>query len=142
MNLPKECCAVEAHTIIVRRENGKSFRIENLSRVSVTVCSVDGCALSGHEKKCDYLFMVGEKLLALVELKGTDHVKAVRQIIDSAEALNVKVFPGKRRSYIVSAACPKANTRFQSERKKQARRFKAQGLSVPEKKNGNFSLKV
>lgn len=142
MELQKACCVERSDKVISESEKSKEFRIKNPDRKSVITCRVDKCALRGASKKCDYLFLVDNELLMLLELKGTDHVRAVRQIISSAEALGVGKFCGEKTSYIVAAACPKARTSYDSELKKLAARFKTIGLRLPRKKNGSMTVEI
>ncbi len=69
------------HTV---SEKGKTFELENRSKVLVDVVSIDGCVYPKSNiagKRCDYLMKVDEKKsLYFIELKGTEVIYALKQI--------------------------------------------------------------
>jgi hypothetical protein len=137
-----KCCTVVSDPLIQRSENGKSFRLKNPARKVIKCCIVDGCLLVDPGRKCDYLFViVGEKLY-LVELKGTSHVHALRQLIESAEKLQLERVHLEKCSVIVSSACPKATTSYQAELARLSHRFRRTGLAPPIKKNTTLEITV
>jgi hypothetical protein len=143
MKLDKKCREDESFSIVQRQEFGKRFRILNPSLMQISIYKVDGCLILDEAKKCDFLFIVGEDVrLYMVEMKGVDHVKAVRQIIAAAELLGVSSFTGVKHSAIVSSPCPKAATTYQSELAKLNPRFKKIGLSLPVRKNNIVEVTV
>ncbi len=137
-----KCCTVESDQFVQREQKGKVFRLRNNARKSIKCCLVDGCLLVGTGKKCDYLFLVGTEELYLVELKGTSHVHALRQLIESAENLRLDKIDLKKFSAIVSAPCPKTSTTYQNELKRLGHRFKKAGLEFPKKKNRLLEVTV
>lgn len=135
MNLSDNCCQNLSHKIVQKEENKKTFRIKNNNQKTITVCRVDGCLIKGDEIKCDFMFVVEQEVLFLVEMKGGDHVHALRQIITSGEVLKISNFAGLKKSAIVGSPSPKAASSYQNEQVKLAKRFKAIGLDFPAKKN-------
>jgi len=63
-------------------EKGKTFQIENKSKVEVACIKIDDCVFKQADGiKCDFLFEVAErKKLFYVELKGSDVIKAIHQL--------------------------------------------------------------
>lgn len=130
----KKCCIAERGTVIQRQENKMVFKIVKNKKV-VHVCRVDGCLVDNGSIKCDYLFEIPGEALWLVELKGTDHIHALRQIISTAEQLKLGALGGEKRSAIVCAPAPKTTASYLKEIARLKPRFDAQGLSLPVKKN-------
>lgn len=64
-------------------EQGKKVRFSTKSGEQVDALVIDGCVLSDNQPKCDGLFVFtspSKNILALVELKGTDIVRAFTQL--------------------------------------------------------------
>lgn len=145
MKLNPKCGVVEKGRVVQRREKGKVFRLRNDDEKEIGVYRVDGCLIDDGSIRCDFLFLVDPKAstsLFLVELKGTDHVHALRQIITAAERLQIGKFPGKKISVIVGSPSPKAATTYQNEFVKLQKRFKALQLSAPIRKNDILEMAV
>lgn len=138
------CCVVENGKFVVREENNKSFVVKNSSRKNIQVCRVDGCLVTGdHSRKCDFMFVLdmdNPKKIVLVEMKGTDHIRAIEQLVAAAEQLDLKSKGILLESYIVGSPNPKVQTKFQKELLKMAARYKKASLSLPVRKNDRVSL--
>lgn len=70
-----------------------NYILQNKSHRKVAKYIVDDCLLKGYTKdeKCDYLFVCNEqqkKVAILVELKGSNISKAIRQIDSTFDKLN------------------------------------------------------
>lgn len=141
----KKCCVIEEGRIVVRKEMGKCFRIENVSAKKIQVCRVDGCLIPDNNiNKCDYMFVHdvdAVSKVALVELKGTDHIHALEQLVSTAEKLNLKSYNVRLISYIIGSPSPKIQTRFQKEVKRLANRYIKAKLEFPVRKNDLFTVK-
>ena len=79
-------CCVTVKTAAT--ENGRRFQLLAPTGVSVLRVRVDGCWLSGTDRrKVDYLFTAevanGKRLCVLVELKGKEYGKALSQVEDT-----------------------------------------------------------
>jgi len=66
------------------KENQRSFSIRPTSGDEIWRIKVDGCWVSGAQKRVDYIFWVqsksGKRAIILVELKGSNYGKALDQI--------------------------------------------------------------
>jgi hypothetical protein len=145
LKLDSKCCSASQASLIQREENGKIFRIINGTKRKIVACKVDGCLIDDGSIKCDFLFIIDEtscEEIALVELKGTAHVHALRQIIITAERLDLKKKKCKKSCFIVSSPSPKTATVYQAELKKLQSRFNAAGLELPIKKNNLVEIRV
>lgn len=112
----ENCCCVRSDSSIAVSEKGKSFIFENTERKQIQVRRVDGCLLGDDVKKCDYLFFVDctqPQRIILVELKGVDHVKAVKQIVSAAESLDLKSHKVEIHYYVIRSSSPKTTTKLQ-----------------------------
>ena len=79
----KKCEEFRAtHSMPSAKEKGKTFQLDNKSRVEVAKIKIDGCVFNSTDGiKCDYLFEVPSKeKLFYVELKGSDAIHAIRQV--------------------------------------------------------------
>lgn len=134
-------CVIESGPIVVRREFGKEFRINNPRRKSIRVCKVDDGLIRGNStKKCDYLFVLdcaNVETIVLVELKGIDHIKAVEQLVATAEQLNIKSAAVKAICYIVGSSNPKLQTNYQKELVRMSGRYNKACLKLPVRLNNS-----
>ncbi len=76
-------------------EKGKTFQLDNKSRLEVGCIRIDDCVFKGRDGiKCDFLFEVESKRkLFYVELKGSDILKAISQIYETLKQTK-SVYPG------------------------------------------------
>ncbi|WP_081535395.1 hypothetical protein [Rhodovulum sp. P5] len=139
---PNNCCEIRNDPLIVCGEKKREFCVKNPGKLDVQVCRVDGCILTGDEKKCDISLCVAGGFFALVEFKGTDVVYALEQLIVTAEQLSKFDLPLERRTYIVGAPAPKANTRYQKKLKALRSRYAAVGFALPKKANNRMEIVV
>lgn len=142
MKMHEECCELSKASNIVCEENKKKFHLRNPKGKNVWKCRVDGCWIADGSIRCDFLIKVEEEKLFLIELKGTDHVHALEQLVATAEKLNVASFPGERLSVIVGAPCPKISTKYQKAQKALAVRYEKAKLSFPNRKNGTVLISI
>ncbi len=74
MNLIPDVCIEfnEERKICIAIENGKTYKLENISSHKIRKVKVDGCILQNEGKKmCDYLMdVVGIDRVIFIELKG------------------------------------------------------------------------
>lgn len=135
MMLDGACCEIEDGSLVSRKEFGKSFSVKNGSRKRIKVCRVDGCLITGSAtRKCDYLFILDEENVQkfiLVELKGSDHIHAIDQIVEAAEQLKLNQRRVEVDSYIVGSPNPKANTKVQKHLARSVARYKRAGVKIP-----------
>ncbi len=87
MNLvPAKCLEHnDKRKICVAEENGKKYRLDNNSGVTIKKVKVDKCLPQKvNEKRCDFLIEAEElRRVFFIELKGADLNKAVNQIHSS-----------------------------------------------------------
>ncbi|MGP3562263.1 hypothetical protein [Geobacillus sp. BK01] len=77
--------------LAVVKEKGREIRFVNKGEKRVALYRVDGCLIQ-EGVKCDFLFLVIEGEQAFfIELKGSDLVEAVRQIMQTVEQLGKKL---------------------------------------------------
>ena len=76
-------------------EKGKTFQLDNRNKREVACIKIDDCVFKQADGiKCDYLFEVeSKKQLFYVELKGSDIVKAINQIIETLKQTSAS-YPG------------------------------------------------
>lgn len=86
-----EQCEIDANkSIFVAAGSTSEYRLMNESRKKVDKYIVDNCLLRAkkRDEKCDYLFVVKEiKEIYFIECKGSDVLKAVKQIDSSLDLL-------------------------------------------------------
>ena len=134
MKICKKFCEVYNTKTILCSQNGKKFVVNNPTKKKIDKCIVDGCWINGPTPRCDFLIKVEDEVLYLVELKGTDHIRALGQIVSTAEQLKVSAFGGERKSILVCAPSPKTSTKYQNAQLRLSRRYKNAGVSFPKKK--------
>lgn len=87
------------------KRTGSEYRALNPTKRRVDVTMVDGCWLS-QETACDYVMEVDDTDAFLVELKGSDVGKAIRQIAATLDALSPALRPRRIHARIVSTRTP------------------------------------
>ena len=90
-DLQKHECAncTTSQTTPNAKEKGREYRFQNKSRKQVCQIKIDGCYITSQEKKCDFLYIVGEcEDWYFIELKGSHLLKAVEQITQTLDYFN------------------------------------------------------
>ncbi len=91
MNLiPNECIEFdEERKICIAIENGKIYKLNNVSGFKIRKVKVDNCILQKPEdRKCDYLMEIKSVgRVIFIELKGGDLVHALKQLFSSISYL-------------------------------------------------------
>jgi len=97
-------------TSSVAKENNREFRIKSQSGSVICKIKIDDCLIDDMNKlKCDYLFKVCNiNKFVLVELKGTDIIHAVNQIIATLDYLKQFLNFANVEAFIISSAVPSA----------------------------------
>lgn len=86
-------------------EKGKTFTLDNReSRIGVRCIKVDDCVfMSIDGKKCDYIFEVSNRSrVYFIELKGSDIVKAISQLLETIEKLKIEFVGWNMEAHVVS----------------------------------------
>ena len=83
--ISKECIEFnDTRAICIASENGKSYQINNKSKLKVCKVKVDHCLTQKEgERRCDYLMSINEKTtkrVFFIELKGSGLNDAIKQI--------------------------------------------------------------
>ena len=90
----KECELKSIRKVFVGKGLKTEYRLYNERRISVDKFVVDVCLLKERQKdeKCDYLFKINETKQALfIECKGSDVLKAIRQLGSSINTLQAEL---------------------------------------------------
>jgi len=113
-------CAKNAHQIISKdRKNPQYHKAVNKENNDVTQYQIDGIVLKDGTR-CDYLLMNETKKVAyLIELKGSDLVKAAEQLENTEKMLRQELFGYSLRYRIVANKCKTQEIRSSAYRKYQ-----------------------
>lgn len=113
-------CAKNAHQIISKdRKNPQYHKAVNKENNDVTQYQIDGIVLKDGTR-CDYLLMNETKKVAyLIELKGSDLVKAAEQLENTEKMLRQELFEYSLRYRIVANKCKTQEIRSSAYRKYQ-----------------------
>jgi hypothetical protein len=76
---------MEAESLNRKRISDKTekreYRLQNTKKKKICKIKIDNALIKDNStKKCDFLFLLCDKHIILVELKGSDMIKAIRQI--------------------------------------------------------------
>lgn len=115
-------CSRNAAQIVSRAQGNPQYhRGINKNRCYVTHYQIDGVVIKG-ESACDFLLINEESRVAyLIELKGSDLVKAVRQLEVTEEMLRRELSPYTLQYRIVANKCKTQEIRSSEYRKYQIR---------------------
>ena len=115
-------CSRNAAQIVSRDQGNPQYhRGINKNRCNVTQYKIDGVVIKG-ESACDFLLINEESRVAyLIELKGSDLVKAVRQLEVTEDMLRRELSPYTVQYRIVANKCKTQEIRSSEYRKYQIR---------------------
>lgn len=115
-------CSRNAAQIVSRDQGNPQYhRGINKNRCNVTHYKIDGVVIRG-ESACDFLLINEESRVAyLIELKGSDLVKAVRQLEVTEDMLRRELSPYTVQYRIVANKCKTQEIRSSEYRKYQIR---------------------
>lgn len=115
-------CAKNAYQIISKdRKNPQYHKAVNKEYNEVTHYQVDGLVIKDG-MKCDYLLINETKKVAyLIELKGSDLVKAAKQLENTEKILHQELLGYSLRYRIVANKCKTQEIRSSAYRKYQIR---------------------
>jgi hypothetical protein len=77
----------------------------------------------------------------LVELKGVDHVKAVKQIVSAAESLDLRSHKVEIHYYVIRSSSPKTTTKLQKAFLKLNDRYVKASVQISVVKNNQHSVR-
>jgi hypothetical protein len=116
------CTALTKDSRVVVQERRSKFEVINKGRISINKVEVDGCLITDHREKCDWIISVDSLNLALfIELKGCDIDKAISQLKSTLNHTREKYGNYKRECFAVTTRIPKHGS---SVRKKSLDFFK------------------
>ncbi|WP_128690256.1 hypothetical protein [Chromohalobacter israelensis] len=135
-----KCTVRVSHKKIKVEENRCSATVDNESGVEIKKVKIDGCLITGHEERCDWMFLheEPEKHAHLIELKGKKIDKAVSQLKSTLGKLSRDLEGYKKTCYAITTTYPKHGPST-LQRKKE---FKDQTKALLEIKNIKFTIKV
>jgi len=120
------CNECKNDKIVLVKENKRSFKIINSSRVFINKVKVDKCFIKDG-KRCDYLFEIecnNIKKVFYIELKGKDLKHAIEQILATIEVCKSSHKGIKKYAFVILSRYPKEDSSIQ----KQKRLLKSQGI--------------
>jgi len=118
-----KCVVSSKNKLIVCSENNKKIIFNNSTQKKVEKITVDGCVIT-NGIRCDYLVRTKElESDNFVELKGSDVIKAIKQLERSIKKLardNSKIH-----AYVISSRVPKIGASVTNYKRKFATDLKA-----------------
>lgn len=112
---------------IVVKENNRQFEVVVPSKCAAEKIQIDTKDYETGQQRCDYAICITparKQFFYFVELKGSDVVKAARQLVATAESKKT-LYKGYRQkeAWVISGGwCPAVNTQFQVQGRKLAKR--------------------
>ncbi len=109
-------------TVVLRDPKGgrSEYRAQNPKQRTVTVLEVDGCCIK-QDEACDFLMLADNDDAWLIELKGSDVIKAIQQINATLDVLEKKLQPRAIHARIVPTRFPTPNIVTMHEQKLRKR---------------------
>ncbi len=97
-SFPDRCVSTRSDKVVVKKENGREFRLQNKNRANVRIVAIDTCLIPRDRKRCDWGFWLdgteGPDQSAadrawLVELKGSNLSAALQQILSTLAFIEI-----------------------------------------------------
>lgn len=109
------CTTTVRDRIVKVNEKRSSFELENKKRAKIDKILVDGCLITGHVTRCDWILHVRDQpeIAYFVELKGCDLKRAVNQLSETLKHTRAQFADVERRCFAVTTKVPKAGTSIQ-----------------------------
>ena len=108
------CSTHSTDSKIVVQENRSRFEVVNNNRYQIKKVVVDGCLISDHREKCDFIIEIkgeGNKKRALfIELKGCNILKAISQLKSTLIHTQEKYINFSKECFAVTTRFPKSDT--------------------------------
>lgn len=111
---------------IVVKENNRQFEVVVPCKCGAQKIQIDTKDFETGKQRCDYAICITptrKQVFYFVELKGSDVVKAARQLVATAESRK-QLYKGyvHKEAWVISGGwCPAVNTQFQVEGRKLAK---------------------
>lgn len=91
-NLLKGCIIyADKRKCATAEEKGKLYTLNNNNGFKITKVKIDNCVFRDETKKCDWMFLVGDKFIVLVELKGGKIRESLPQLLITYQLLKDKI---------------------------------------------------
>jgi hypothetical protein len=109
------CSTETTDSRVVVQENRSRFEVTNSRRESLKKVQVDGCLISDHSEKCDWIIEINNQSnrALFIELKGCDVDKAISQLKSTLVHTQEKYANYAKECFAVTTRIPKhgASTR-------------------------------
>lgn len=104
-----KCTTPTKDSIVVVQENKSRFEVLNPKRLEVSKIEVDGCLISDHREKCDWIISIDKpkNRVLFIELKGCDIDKAISQLTATLGHTREKYKGYVKECYAVTTRIPK-----------------------------------
>lgn len=95
--------------MIVVQENKSRFEVKNPKRNGFYKVEVDGCLISDHRERCDWIIYTEEPVqkVLYIELKGCGIDKAISQLMSTLEHTSTKYEDFEKSCFAVTTRIPK-----------------------------------
>jgi len=115
------CNEITKNKIVLAKENGRTFKINNKSKFAINKVKVDNCYIKSNKiEKCDYLFEIikNENIIQIfyVELKGKELKKGMEQLESTMRYCKTIHKNIKKQCHIVVSRVPKFGAKSQQEK--------------------------
>lgn len=100
-----KCVESVSSKLIVVSENHRSVRFSNTRGSAFERGQVDGCLITGANKRCD-AYLRNDEVVWLIELKGRDVEKAIDQIVSTTKLIKYHIGDREIIPVIVATRCP------------------------------------
>ncbi len=111
------CTIPTTDSRVVVQENKSKFEVLNKNRISINKVEVDGCLISDHREKCDWIISIDSLNRALfIELKGCDIDKAISQLKSTLNHTRTKYQDYKKECFAVTTRIPKHGSSMQKKK--------------------------
>lgn len=109
------CSETLRNKIVTASENNRKLIINNLSEKKIDKIKVDGCLITDHRVRCDYMFEIDRPLIKVIylELKGCDIKKAYDQLYETISIFEKRHQGLEKECHIVASRVPKAGPQIQ-----------------------------
>lgn len=121
-----ECEEYKSDAKIVLQENKSKITFLNPHQNEVLTIRVDGCVIKDDKTlRCDYALIPCDEIEIYVELKGSDVLRAVKQIESTINLLSNNPQKIRKLCFVVSTRVPRQTTNIQQLQSQFKKKFNA-----------------
>jgi len=136
----EHCSEITKQPQLPLDDKGAKLTINNPDRIPLNKITVDGCLITDHRSRCDFIVEIPSTNRAIfVELKGCDVDKAIKQISATIGHTKSRFGQHKKTACIASSRVPKNDSRIDRLRKKL---FKEHSALLETKKRKGDTLDI